>query len=219
MIQSKIDTLEKMFNFCASVHSTKRCLGTREIFSEEDEVQPNGRIFKKYKMGDYMWRSYAEVEQLAASFGRGLREIGVQPKSKIVLFAETRAEWMIAAHGLFKQSNTIVTIYATLGDDGVTHGIEETEVTTIITSHELMPKLKKILKTIPRINTIIYFEDQLHKTDTEGFGNVKIIPFSQVLKIGANSKIGEFCDTNIDLKSFSSLLSALGPKSCNLIYG
>lgn len=189
MLQSKIDTLEKMFNFCANVHSTKRCLGTREIFSEEDEVQPNGRIFKKYRMGDYKWRSFAEVEQLAASFGRGLREIGIAPQSKIVIFAETRAEWMIAAHGCFKQSNTIVTIYATLGDDGVTHGIEETEVTTIVTSHELMPKLKNILKTIPRIKTIIYFEDQLHKTETEGFGSVKIIPFSQVLKIGAASKI------------------------------
>jgi long-chain acyl-CoA synthetase len=192
MMQLNIDTLEKMFNYCANVHSTKRCLGTRQILSEEDELQPNGRIFKKYKMGDYKWRSYVEVEQMAQCFGRGLRELGLKPQDRIVIFAETRAEWMIAAHGCFKQSMTIVTIYATLGDDGVTHGIDETEVDTIITSHELMPKLKNILKTLPRIKKIIYFEDQLHKTETDGFGTVKLIPFSHVLKTGATSKIGEF---------------------------
>lgn len=191
MLQGNIDTLEKMFKYCANVHSTKRCLGTRKIISEEDEMQPNGRLFKKYKMGDYMWRSFVEVDGLAASFGRGLRSLGIPAHTKIVLFAETRAEWMIAAHGCFKQSMTIVTIYATLGDEGVTHGIAETEVDTIVTSHELMPKLKNIVKTIPKIRTIIYFEDQLHKTDTEGFGNINIIPFSQVLKTGASSKIGE----------------------------
>jgi hypothetical protein len=28
-------------------------LGTREILDEEDEVQSNGKMFKKYILGDY----------------------------------------------------------------------------------------------------------------------------------------------------------------------
>lgn len=191
MLQNKIDTLAKMFSYVTQIHTTKRCLGTREILSEEDEVQENGRVFKKYKMGDYKWRNFIETELQAQYFGRGIREIGIQAGQKVALFAETRAEWMIAAHGLFKQSCTIVTIYATLGDEGVTHGVNETKVDTIVTSHELMPKLKKILKTIPKVKTIIFFEDQLHKTDTEGFGNIKIIPFSQVCQQGVESKFGK----------------------------
>lgn len=55
-------------------------------------------------MGDYKWRTFAEVEREAGEFGRGLRELGHQPKQNIAIFAETRAEWMIAAHGCFKQS-------------------------------------------------------------------------------------------------------------------
>lgn len=47
MLQSKLDTLEKMFNFVVKIHTTKRCLGTRQILSEEDEMQQNGRVFKK----------------------------------------------------------------------------------------------------------------------------------------------------------------------------
>lgn len=111
-----------MLSFATKLHQNEKCLGTRKILSEEDEVQKNGRVFKKYVMGDYEWRSYVEVERLAEYFGRGLRELGHEERQKVVIFAETRAEWMIAAHGCFRQNFPVVTIYATLGDDGVIHG-------------------------------------------------------------------------------------------------
>lgn len=55
-------------------------------------------------MGEYIWKTYAEVNHLATNFGKGIRELGNKPHQNIVIFAETRAEWMIAAHGLFKQN-------------------------------------------------------------------------------------------------------------------
>ncbi|XP_034490199.1 long-chain-fatty-acid--CoA ligase 4-like [Drosophila innubila] len=191
MLQENIDTLEKVLNYVAKTYSSKQCLGTRQIISEEDEPQPNGRIFKKYNMGDYKWKSYLETDRMANYFGRGLRELGQPARQKIVIFAETRAEWLIAAHGCFKQSMPIVTVYATLGDDGVAHCIAETEVTTVITSHDLLPKFKTILPNCPNINTIIYMEDQLHKTPTTEFtedNRVKILPFTKVVKNGSYSK-------------------------------
>lgn len=123
MIQGNIDTLEKMLKYMSQTHTTKKCLGTRDVLSEEDELQENGRVFKKYKMGEYKWRNFDEVELEALNFGNGLRGLGVKPKDNVVIFSETRAEWMIAAHGLFKHSCTIVTIYATLGEDGIIHGM------------------------------------------------------------------------------------------------
>lgn len=200
MLQNNIDTLEKMFNYVTKIHTNKRCLGTREILSEEDEVQPNGRIFKKYNMGDYKWKSFIEVEKLAACFGRGLRELGQLPRNNIVIFAETRAEWMISAHGCFKQSIPIVTIYATLGDDGVIHGINETEASVVITSHELLPKFKVILSKLPKVTTIIFMEDQLNKTETDGFKEgVRIIPYSQVIRSGLDSKFEPTPPTSTDI--------------------
>lgn len=55
-------------------------------------------------MGEYIWKTYAEVNVLATNFSRGIRELGNKPRENVVIFAETREEWMIAAHGLFKQS-------------------------------------------------------------------------------------------------------------------
>ncbi|KAK5645740.1 hypothetical protein RI129_004204 [Pyrocoelia pectoralis] len=162
-----------IIGICVKRYANKKCLGTRQIKAEEDEVQANGRIFKKYVMGDYMWKTFAEVDMLATNFGKGVRELGNKPKENIVIFAETRAEWMIAAQGLFKQSIPVVTIYATLGDDAIIHSINETEVATVIT-----------------IKTVIYIEDQLKKLDNSGYkGDVEIIPFNSVLKLGSESKI------------------------------
>ncbi|KAL5289305.1 ACSL4 family protein [Megaselia abdita] len=185
MLQANIDTLEKMLKYVSKIYSNQRCLGTRQILSEEDETQPNGRVFKKYKMGEYKWKTFAEVDKSANSFGCGLRKLGQQPKQNIVLFAETRSEWMVAAHGCFKQNMPIVTVYATLGDEGVCHCINETEVSTIITSHELLPKFKNLLSQIPKVNTIIVMEDQLKPTDTTGFKEgVQVYKFQEVIKLG-----------------------------------
>lgn len=192
MLQANIVTLEKMLKYVAKHYANQRCLGTRQILSEEDEIQPNGRVFKKYKMGDYKWKTFGEVEKSAFNFGCGLRKLGLVPKQKIVLFAETRAEWMIAAHGCFKQNLTIVTVYATLGDDGVCHCINETEVSTVITTHELLPKFKNILSRIAKVDTIIVMEDQLKPTDTTGFKeNVQIYKFQEVIQLGEKHACGE----------------------------
>lgn len=37
---------------------------------------------------------------------------------------------------------TVVTLYATLGDDAIIHGINEAEISLIITSASLLPKLQ-----------------------------------------------------------------------------
>lgn len=120
-------------------------------------------------MGEYKWKSYTEVHRLMVSFSRGLKEYGLTARKNIVIFAETREEWMIAAYGCFKQNLVVVTIYATLGEEAIAHGINETEVDTVITSHDLLPKFKQLLKMVHNVKTIIYMEDQLKATNTSGY--------------------------------------------------
>lgn len=42
----------------------------------------------------------------------------------------------------------VVTLYATLGEDGILHGLQETDVGIVFTSQELLPKLQVILPVI-----------------------------------------------------------------------
>ena len=62
-------------------------------------------------------------------FGRGLRQLGLQPREKLCVFADTRAEWMITAQACFKQAFPIATLYTNLGEEAVVHGLNQTQVT------------------------------------------------------------------------------------------
>lgn len=93
-----------IFRRAVNLYPYRKCLGTREVLREEDEMQPNGRVFKKLVCGEYSWLTYAEVDARARAFGCGIAALGQQLKENIVLFSETKAEWMIAAQGCFAQN-------------------------------------------------------------------------------------------------------------------
>ncbi|KAM4770715.1 fatty acid CoA ligase Acsl3 [Rhinophrynus dorsalis] len=150
------DTLEKVFKHATNLFKDKNCLGTREVLSEEDEVQPNGKIFKKVILGKYNWMSYEEAYSFASQLASGLAALGQKPKSNIAIFCETRAEWILCAQACFMYNFPLVTLYSTLGGPAIAHGLVETEVTHIITSKELLQtKLKAILPQVPLLRHII----------------------------------------------------------------
>ena len=111
-------------------------MGTREIIAELDEVQPNGKMFKKYQLGDYRWISYEDLDSTSDYFGRGLRSLGLNPRDRICIFADTRAEWMISAQAAFKQCFPLCTIYTNLGEEAVAYGLNQTEVRIFVILRE-----------------------------------------------------------------------------------
>lgn len=54
-----------------------------------------------------------------------------------------------------------MTLYANLGDDAIAYGINQTEVSHVITSHDLLPKFKSVLSRTPSVKFLIYFNDQV----------------------------------------------------------
>jgi long-chain acyl-CoA synthetase len=64
-------------------------------------MQANGRVFNKVVLGNYDWLSFNEVLTKVESFGCGLLALGQRTKQNVVIFADTRAEWMIAAQSCF----------------------------------------------------------------------------------------------------------------------
>ena len=106
--------------------------------------------------------------------------------------------------GVFSQNLMVTTLYTNLGDEAICHGIQETEVgqqqhrvrcrsavrdavqvSLVITSHSLLPKLRAILTSgkCPRVETVIFMEDPNFSTDTEGFPeSVKVFSFQSVVR-------------------------------------
>ena len=46
-------TMADVFSWAVARYGSKKFLGTRDILAEDDEVQPNGRIFAKLELGEY----------------------------------------------------------------------------------------------------------------------------------------------------------------------
>ncbi|XP_008300088.1 long-chain-fatty-acid--CoA ligase 3 [Stegastes partitus] len=155
-----VDTLDKVFEYAATRFPHRDCLGTREVMSEEDERQGNGKVFKKVVLGEYRWLSYQETLTAATQLGSGLASLGQRPKTNIAIFCETRAEWIIAAQACFMYNFPLVTLYSTLGGPAIAHGLNETQVTHIITSRELLEtRLKAILIEVPRLQHIVVVDN------------------------------------------------------------
>ncbi|CAL4105089.1 unnamed protein product, partial [Meganyctiphanes norvegica] len=200
LTRAKICTVEQAINWSAQKYGDSNCLGVRKVIKEHDEVQPNGKVFKKLEMGEYIWTTYSEMAEMSHNFGRGLRVLGHEPKENMVIFAESRPEWLISAIGCFKQNVPVCTLYATLGEDAIVHGINETEARHVITSHELLPKFKSILARCPNVTHITYFKDQLKATPLEDIKDGIIFnSFEEVIEKGKTSDYSDVPPTPDDI--------------------
>lgn len=180
-----VDTLDKMMEYANVKFPQRDFLGTREVICEEDEKQGNGKVFKKVILGKYHWISYEKAYSAASQLGSGLAALGQPPKTNIAIFCETRAEWMIAAQACFMYNFPLVTLYSTLGGPAIAHGLNEAQVTHIITSKELLEtRLKGILIEVPRLQHIIVVDDT--PTSWPGYPRgISVHNMAAVQKLGA----------------------------------
>lgn len=74
-----------------------------------------------------------------------------------------------------------------------------------------MPKLKAVLDKIPKVKTIIYFEDQLHKTDTKGFEKVQTVAYKEVIEYGIKNEIVPVPPSKSDIAIVMYTSGSTGP--------
>uniref|UniRef100_A0A915Q1T4 long-chain-fatty-acid--CoA ligase n=1 Tax=Setaria digitata TaxID=48799 RepID=A0A915Q1T4_9BILA len=176
------DTIDKLFTHAAKLYGEKAALGTRELLEVLEEKQPDGRVFEKWIMGKYKWESYIEIHNKIGRIASGLKTV-IQNDCRAVIFAETRADWLITALSLFRINIPVTTIYATLGEkilntsylallrkivqlilnlnkmtliNAVIQAINETEATLLVTSAELLTKTVAMGKRT-KLRWLVYF--------------------------------------------------------------
>ncbi|KAK3034012.1 hypothetical protein RJ639_033297 [Escallonia herrerae] len=181
-------TMAVLFEQACRKHSRQRFLGTRELISKEFVTASDGRKFEKLHFGDYQWETYGKVFDRACNFASGLIKLGHDVDTRAAIFSETRAEWLIAFQGCFRQNITVVTIYASLGDDALIHSLNETQVSTLICDYKQLKKLAAVSSSLKTIKNVIYFEDN----EAESSGNISnwtVSAFSEVEKLGKNEPV------------------------------
>ncbi|KAI7739409.1 hypothetical protein M8C21_010752, partial [Ambrosia artemisiifolia] len=186
-----IKTLADLFEQACNKHGDKNLLGTRKIISRETEVNQDGRSFEKLHLGDYEWMTYDQVYQVVCNFASGLVQIGHKSGERVAIFADTREEWFIALQACFRRNVTVVTMYASLGEEAICHSLNETEVTTVICGNKELKKLIDISGQIDTVQRVICMDDEVFSSPflTEESSSWKIFPFSEVEEIGRENPV------------------------------
>ncbi|KAH3668794.1 hypothetical protein OGAPHI_002549 [Ogataea philodendri] len=160
-----------------------------------------------YELSDYKYITQGELSEIVSDLGKGLVKIGLEPAKtdKLHLFAATSAKWMRGFLAAQTQAIPVVTAYDTLGEDGLTHSILETESNAIYTDNDLLIKLVNPLKKATSIRYIIHTEP-IDPKDKRGNGrlyqnaknavakilevrpDIKIYSYDEVLKLGKEAQ-------------------------------
>ncbi|KAI6895283.1 acetyl-CoA synthetase-like protein [Hortaea werneckii] len=126
------------------------------VDGKEQEVDKKWQYFE---LSPYEYYSFTEYEQLALKVGSGLRSLGMKSEDRVHLFAATHPHWLATAHGALSQSMPIVTAYDTLGEEGLSHSLQQTHAKAIFLDPHLMQKLVNPLKEAKDIQHVVYNDD------------------------------------------------------------
>ena len=120
-------------------------------------------MFKKLSLGRYEWSTYETVLKKVNNLSNGLLKIGLKSNESIMLFAETRPEWIMSALACFRIKVPVVTLYSTLGLDALAYGINQTNASLLITSGEQLPKIQKILGRVSSLTHVVVICDKFNE--------------------------------------------------------
>ncbi|KAM7511075.1 hypothetical protein LguiB_009950 [Lonicera macranthoides] len=188
---AEITTLAELFEQSCKQYKDKKFLGTRKLISSEKEVSSDGRSFEKLHLGGYEWLSYGKVFESVCNFASGLAHLGHKREERVAIFADTREEWFIALQGCFRRNVTVVTMYASLGEEALCHSLNETEVTTVICGNKELKKLLDISGQLDTVKRVICMDDAIPSNASliEGSSSWTITSFSDVERFGRENPV------------------------------
>ena len=134
-----------------------RAVGWRKLLKREMEADSKGKKFEKltYAPAFDFW-TFQELKDAAAALGAGLVvKTGMKPGDKVLIFAETQRDWMVAALAIFRQGGIVVTAYATLGEEGVVTSLNQTEATTCVCDAKLFKTLAASAPHCPTLKHVV----------------------------------------------------------------
>lgn len=132
--------------------------GYRQVIHEQWVKRADSdKLMRQVRLTDYKWMTYGQLNRQIEVARRGFLLEGVKAGDKVMIYADTRAEWQISSQALIRLGATVATMYSTLGIDGIVHSVNETAVTHIVTQQDKIDKLLRLKARLPNLKKIIYF--------------------------------------------------------------
>ncbi|KAH0343545.1 putative AMP-binding enzyme, partial [Aureobasidium melanogenum] len=198
--EPEVQTVFDILRQAAKKHGHAHAMGSRRVLDMHTETKQTrdreGKLIEKqwtyYELSDYSYLSYVEFEQRTLLTGMAMRSLGLSRNDRIEIYAATSAFWFTVAHGAISQSITIVTAYDTLGEEGLSHSLKQTNARAIFLDPALLPRITKVLDQVPHIRAIIYNDvapqsiNQNHVSElNKAHPNVRLLSFDEFFEAGS----------------------------------
>ncbi|KAF8636067.1 hypothetical protein AX17_003823 [Amanita inopinata Kibby_2008] len=162
-----METVYDVLAYAARTHGTRNAVGWRDILNTHEEEKEIKKVvdgkevtekkkWKYFELSDYKFLTYVEFKEVVYEIARGLVDIGVTADDVFNVYAQTSHNWQLIAHACATISTTIATAYDTLGEEGLTHSLNEPNCVAVFTNPELLPTLLKVLPNTPSVKYVVY---------------------------------------------------------------
>eukprot|EP01134_Creolimax_fragrantissima_P000858 CFRG0858T1 len=189
-------TMAAVWDKAVKENNKNDCWGTRKLISTKKVKDPQtGKELEKCCYGAYEFISYDTANMRVMAFARGLRSIGVERKCNVCIFMNTMADWQVAANACFQANVVITTIYATLGEEALAYGFNQTESTVVITEASLLPAIAKIGIKCPNLKRVIY---NGKRADVDMLDGIELYAYEDIIKVGNDKKDTELVPPSKD---------------------
>ncbi|XP_054160073.1 long-chain-fatty-acid--CoA ligase 4-like [Oppia nitens] len=169
----------------------RQCVGYRTVIAETvcrdssgQAMRLDGKVLRKVRLSPYVWMTYREVFDTVDCVSKALVANGVVRGDKIVCLTETCVDTLIFYQVAIKIGAVIVTVFATLGEDGISHCINETNASYIYTTYDLLPTVGKLLENCRKLSTVIYVDNNSQTINTNNktqfASHIKLWPISRL---------------------------------------
>ncbi|KAM0787287.1 hypothetical protein ACM66B_006520 [Microbotryomycetes sp. NB124-2] len=111
----------------------------------------------------FEWQTYKQVAERRTNLGAGVQKLaqdgklgeGVSDHFVVGVWCTNRPEWQIVNQGITAYSNTLVSLYDTLGPNVVEYCINHSKTRIIFAASTHLPQLLKLTKSIPDVKVIV----------------------------------------------------------------
>jgi long-chain acyl-CoA synthetase len=207
-------TVSEMVKFACAKHTDRGFMGTRKITHQITTKTADGKPRMYWKKSPPEYETYGNVYKKIENGAKGLLELGgesgIQALAKAAyekrkagtnqdgdevvaaLLAETAADWMISAQAAMAAGLTITTVYATLGEEAMLHGLQETEAEIIFMEWSLFHDLKdKVLRKCPALKYVVLIGEALTPQEVNSVVNPGRYPTDEAApKLSYKSEAG-----------------------------